>query len=605
MRSIQNKLFLYLFSLALIPLIIIGMFSYTTYMKALREKLILNIELNMEQISKNIDWKVESIQKYMDLIITNKQIISTLSKENINFAIGGNYRTLMELDEFFHSFFYEDKNVKYAGLFSEKGGYFLYNSGVIKNELLVKKSKWYSEIVAGNGKIVWMGNVQEPNFLLSEKNYFIVGRRILNSIDEFGVMEPLGVFIISLKNEFFTDVFMDMDKISDAQAAIISIDGKVIMQKGNTNFRDYADYPFFQQIKNKNNGYLFTEINGHQVTAAYSTSKLTGWKIIKIFPRSYLVEEIQSISYLTLWILVASMVVFYFASFIISKGISKPIKGLAAAMKKVGKKDFEVSVPIFAQDEIGMISEGFNTMVKEIKDLFELTIKEEQLKRKAQIRAMQYQINPHFIYNTLSIIRLIANEVRDFKAADMLKTLIHLLRNTVSKADLYITVKEEICNIKDYIYLQKIQYENRLRVDYDIDDDILECMIPNMLLQPVVENSIIHGLNNKLNTEDVEAIIIIKGYQNENDLFFEIWDNGVGIDKETITNIFLGSSIRMIDKSDLHQESQAHIGINNIHDRIKYEFGAGYGIQIESVVGRYTLVKVHLPFVRKKEEQTC
>lgn len=605
MRNIQSKLFIYLFSLAVIPLIIIGVFSYTTYMKALREKLILNIEMNMEQTTQNIDWKVESIQKYMDLIILNEQILTILHEENIDFANGGNYNILKELDDFFYSFFCEERNVKYAGLFSEKGGYFLYNSGVLKNESLVKKSKWYSEIIAGNGKTVWVGNVQEPNLLSSEKNYFIIGRRILNNINNSGDLRPLGVFVILLKNDFFADIFMDVDKTSDAQAAIIGIDGKVIMQRGNNDFGNLADYPFFQQINNEMKGHLYTEIDGHQVAVAYSTSKLTGWKIMKIFPRSYLIGEIQSITYLTLWILVASMVAFYFASFIISKGISKPIKGLAVAMKRVGKKDFEVSVPIFSQDEIGMISEGFNTMVKEIKNLFDLTIKEEQLKRKAQIRAMQYQINPHFIYNTLSIIRLIANEARDFKAADMLKTLIHLLRNTVSKAELYITVKEEICNVKDYIYLQKIQYENRLRVDYDIDDDILECMIPNMLLQPVVENSIIHGLNNKLNTEDIEAIIIIKGYHNENDLFFEIWDNGVGIDKETIANIFLGSSIRMIDKSDLHQESQVHIGISNINDRLKYEFGAGYGIQIESAAGQYTLVKVHLPFVRKKEEMIC
>jgi two-component system sensor histidine kinase YesM len=587
-----------MFFLSVIPLIIIGGLSYTTYMKALKAKLIDSINTSLEQTGRSVDWKVKGVHKYMDLVLSSERIITILNEETFDPAKGMSYKTEKELEKFFYSCFYGDSTIKYAALFNCNGGCFLYNGGVLQNEEEVKKSGWYRKIVDGNGRIVWTGQVVETNLLSVSKDYFIAGR-VLKDVTAKN-LNQLGVFMISLDNDFFSDSFADVEEIPGAEAAIVDRDGMIITQQGMPDMNDITGYPFYHQIRNGEKGYLFTKFKGQQVAVVFSTSIVTGWKIVKIVPSKYLIGELQNMSYLTLFLLLGSFVFCYIVSYAVSRGISRPIKTLAAAMKQVGQKNFDIVVKVISKDEIGMISEGFNTMIKNIKDLFTRAIEEEQMKRKAQIRALQYQINPHFLYNTLSSIRLISCEAGDLKAAEMMKTLINLLKNTISKAEFLITIGEEIGNIEDYIQIQKIQYENRLMVQYAIDEEILKYQMPSMLLQPLVENAIIHGLNNKLNMDAEEALIEIRGYIKDRDIIFEICDNGVGIDSKKIAGLLQAENPSVSEK-----KSSVHIGIKNIHERLQYEFGKSYGVTVESEDAKFTLVRLNLPCIEKKEEIVC
>jgi two-component system sensor histidine kinase YesM len=276
-------------------------------------------------------------------------------------------------------------------------------------------------------------------------------------------------------------------------------------------------------------------------------------------------------------------------SILLSRYVSKPIIKLSLAMKHVKEKDFNISVPIRSSNEIGEISEGFNQMVGEVKRLFDDLVIEEEMKRKAQLEALHYQINPHFLHNTITSIGLYAALKGSNDILEMTNVLGRLLKNKISNPDILISLGEEIENIKDYIFILQIRYESKITIYYDIDENLLDAKIGSFFLQPIVENSIYHGLNSKLNLEDEEAILKISAYTDGDKIIVEVYDNGKGLTQEEIDHIL------EVEKEANSKHLADGIGIKNINHRIKFMYGEKFGINIESKVGHFTKVRLILP----------
>ncbi|UKS29485.1 histidine kinase [Paenibacillus sp. HWE-109] len=263
-------------------------------------------------------------------------------------------------------------------------------------------------------------------------------------------------------------------------------------------------------------------------------------------------------------------------------------------MKKVGETKINIEVVKKPKNEIGEIISGFNQMIKRIDDLFTLMIEIERKKRKSEIDMLKYQINPHFLYNTINSIRFSAMKHKDEITTNMLITLSRLLRNTLSHKSNLIQLKKEMQTIRDYIILQQLRYDNKLNVEYNIEGKTQHLYVPYMILQPIIENSIMHGLNLKLNSGGFANIILNSYLDDNNTHIISIYDNGGGIASPIMENI-------MEHHSNIVSDS-TQIGLYNIHKRIRLQYGEPYGIEIQSVVGEYTNVKFILPVIRNMEE---
>lgn len=565
----------------------VGVFSYFKSSQSLQHKLNRSSLATLEQINKNIDEKVNKIDKYLDILFTNENIQRMLCEVDLKFPTGSVYMAYYELDPMIASLFYNDTDMQAAIIFSNMGGSYVYKGYISQGDVL-RNSQWYKEIMDGRGKTVWVGLITNPNQLSANKEAFAVGRVIRDTAFRRN-MKDLGLVVLLLNENIFSSIYKDVELGPYDVIIVVDEQGRLISQERGEKIEDIWQFSFVNKILSQSQGYFRQRVGKEDMMIAYSTSSVTGWKTIRITPYRYYMNEIRDIGWITLILLIGCLIGIYGISFLIARKISEPIKALSAAMEQVGEKNFEVSVPVCSNDEIGMISAGFNRMVINLKNSFNRIVQEERQKRKAQIRALQYQINPHFLYNVLASIRMVAMLHQDGEVADMILTLNRLLRNTISRAGHMITVSEEINNLKDYITLQQIRYKNRISIDYIVDDTILCYKIPGMLLQPLIENAISHGLNDKLNKSE-DARIIIRGATNGTDLFLEVEDNGRGIHKNYIQKIF-------DERMEKNEGSETHIGIKNTHERIQLEFGSAYGISIDSVLGEYTRVTVKLPII--------
>lgn len=249
-------------------------------------------------------------------------------------------------------------------------------------------------------------------------------------------------------------------------------------------------------------------------------------------------------------------------------------------------------------------------LARQVENLLSEAVTNVEEKRRAELRALQFQINPHFLYNTLGSIRLVAAKNKDKETADMLMVLSRLLRKTTTRSPALITVEEELATLEDYIKLLQIRYKNRINFNSDIPTGVTELLIPSLLFQPLVENAVLHGLSEKLNRpesgvsgnsspDNGQPTLAITGTKRGENLFFTVYDNGTGMSDRQINELFHGNE----KGNGGGSRSDGHIGIHNIHERIIYNFGNDYGITVKSKVDEFTKVQIHLPVLLSDGEE--
>lgn len=267
--------------------------------------------------------------------------------------------------------------------------------------------------------------------------------------------------------------------------------------------------------------------------------------------------------------------------FIISRRMTNSISRLVKQISTIAKYDFNKPVAETGGYEAKKIANAFNYMLNELQEYVDLVVQAEQKQRSAELMALQHQINPHFLYNTLASIKFMVQQGKQEKATDMIHALISLLQNALSNVDQTITVEQEITDLKNYVLINQARYGNGIKVNFFISPDCLDCQLPKLILQPFIENAFFHAFNEKK-----EGFVQILVSQKHGSLVCEIVDNGDGMEIK-------GDHTKEDIKEKRHLFSG--IGIRNVHERIQMIYGEEYGVEITSNKGEGTKVKVELP----------
>ena len=309
-----------------------------------------------------------------------------------------------------------------------------------------------------------------------------------------------------------------------------------------------------------------------------------GWKIISFVSYEYYFETIKILSSYMLTIQLVVTVLAFFLSFYISKKITRPVTVLENKILSFGKGNMNVNLfKHNARDEIWTLEKSFNDMVIQIKELIARNNMEKEKQRESELKALQAQINPHFIYNTLDTISWIAKIKNQNEIQKIVRALASFFRISLHKGDKYITVEEEIEHIKSYITIIQMRFPHRFDVVYDISDEILNHKIIKIILQPLVENAIKHGIEEK----EEKGLISIVGYKIDNDIRFEIIDNGNGFD------------VSLLDDAEYMATRSGGYGIKNVNERIMLEYGEKYGLKFYSKIGKGTRAEVLLGTIKE------
>ncbi|WP_298825240.1 sensor histidine kinase [uncultured Planococcus sp.] len=268
--------------------------------------------------------------------------------------------------------------------------------------------------------------------------------------------------------------------------------------------------------------------------------------------------------------------------FLISRRMTNSISRLVKQISTMAKHDFNVPVAETGGYEAKKIANAFNSMLSELQEYVDLVVLAQQKQRSAELMALQHQINPHFIYNTLASIKFMIQQGKKEKATDMIHALISLLQNALSNVEQTITVEQEITDLKNYVLINQSRYGDGIKVNFFISPDCLDCQLPKLILQPFIENAFFHAFNEKK-----EGFVQILVSQKGDNLLCEIVDTGDGMEMK-------GDHTKEDIKEKRHLFSG--IGIRNVHERIQLLYGEDYGVEITSEKGKGTKVKVELPF---------
>ena len=295
--------------------------------------------------------------------------------------------------------------------------------------------------------------------------------------------------------------------------------------------------------------------------------------------RTWMIEFYLAVTFtvvaITLWAILAFFI----------RRVVNPINQLSKTAVEVGNGNFDVSVDIRTNDELEDLADMFNIMVLDIKKLMEESVEHEKVSRKMQIDQLMLQINPHFIYNTLNSIVYMARMNGNREIADFANAFISLLQSTLRIRDsIYISLREELKNVEHYLLLQKYRYIDKFDVEIHCEEDLKECAIPNVMLQPIVENAIFHGLAPK----EEKGVLIILVTRESDTLKISVEDNGVGMTPEMIEEL--------MSEVNVNRGGMRKIGIANVSKRITQIFGDSYGMSVESSVNVGTKVTMTIPY---------
>ena len=291
------------------------------------------------------------------------------------------------------------------------------------------------------------------------------------------------------------------------------------------------------------------------------------------------------------------LVLFLFLSYYIPLSITSPIRRLTQVTDQVAKGDLTVRSDVTGGVEAQVLSDSLNTMIDKINELLE-QVKTEQIRlRKAEFELLQSQINPHFLYNTLDAIVWLAEAGEQKKVVSMVGSLSDFFRISLNQGQDILDVKEELQHVRSYLEIQQMRYQDILQYEICVPEELNHCQIPKITLQPLVENAIFHGIEPKGCAGHIRIHVGYETSDNTEKIRIDVTDDGVGMTADKAAQV-----LRSNDDSsaDFFRE----IGVSNVHKRLQYQFGAEYGITIESKEGEYTTMSIHIPNIPLHNNET-
>ncbi|HAE21893.1 MAG TPA: histidine kinase [Spirochaetaceae bacterium] len=343
----------------------------------------------------------------------------------------------------------------------------------------------------------------------------------------------------------------------------------------------------------------FTEASeGSDLLYSIKTMGATGWKVVGVNYRSELVENRDTIRRTYAFWGLAFFIIAILLSMLVSQRISKPIKLLRKSMQAVERGDFDVQADIGSANEIGELGKDFNIMTSEIKLLLHRITEQQEQKRKSELKALQMQINPHFLYNTLDSIIWMAEGKKQQEVIAMSSALARLFRLSISRGKEVIDIASEVEHVSNYLTIQKIRYKDKLDYRLEVPEELKGYRTVKIILQPLVENAIYHGIKNKAGT----GIIIIAGVKTADGIELSVRDDGVGMDDVQLTRLRATLAGGEPDGGGGDYSPHSGLGVRNVDERIKLYFGPGYGLSYESEEDGGTIVRVRLPAIIGESE---
>lgn len=568
-NSIELKILICFLIVTVLSVSIVTWETYSNSSKTIEKNAIEYVYDGIDHSNNQMESMIEEVEMLCAVIATNKDnVIDVINDDSKQFSYEW-YQQQKKGQNFISSVISFRQYITKVSVIGLNERIVQVGQGTVINSII--NEPWVKPVLETTGTHMIVNTNYDRSITIAQSIYdgnkvvgiviINISKDIMKTIYSIKTMSGSSIFILNKEGEYLynSDVNIKQNNIQD------------------TDFKD-----LFLNVNYKEKGLVY-KIDDKDYLVMKLVSDKMGLISIGIIPYDLLMHDAIIIKNHMIKIVFIVAILVLIVSSILSKQITKNIKKLRIAMALVIKGDLGAKPQITTRDEIGQLSNCFVSMMTQMQKLMEdIKIRERQ-KRELELQALQAQVSPHFIYNTLNTIRYLSVMQNVKNIEEVTGALIELLRSVLGNTQKMITISEELNYAKSYVLIQKYKYINNLTIKFDIDEDILKFKTLKLILQPIIENALIHGI---LSTDN--GIITIKGYRNEDVVFFEVTDNGKGISKETISEIMEENPA---DKRD----GFSGIGIKNVDERLKIVFGNPFGLEIFSEPDVYTTIKITFP----------
>lgn len=551
----KKKLFISYLVVIIIPVTVLGLYSYNQAKEFLLEQEKQGLSESVQQISENLNYKLNTYNTIVSFLVFNSQIIQIVNNQDADYF--DKYVSFSEiLDPLINTVLSTNNDIDKIFIYTNNNNLSeradsIVSTSRIENEL------WFNTVVTQR-KLHWI--------IVDRKltGYFRFPEPYRNA--------PLNLLSIKMKYDNVFDIAIN--KISEYGIFVCDSESNILFAKNTIKNKRLSAKEGIIAVLEEGK----SEINGVDCIVIKKKIEETGWDLYYYSPVSSVAIDASEIIKATIVIIFLCLGTLILITFVFSNTFMKRIENLNRKMKTVEEGNLKIDVFSNSRDEIGELTNNFGKMLSKINTLIDEVYSSKIIQKEAELKALQAQINPHFLYNTLSLINWMAITIDAMEISHITTSVSKFYRTILNKGRDVISVRDEIANTKCYIEIQLALHKNRFDVEYQFQDQIYYCHMIKIILQPIVENAIEHGIDHKL---EGRGKLILSGYIEYGKLYFQIQDNGPGIPEEKINTVL--------------SDDTGGYGLKNVQERIKIFFGEEYGVFISSKKGRGTCVTVKMP----------
>jgi two-component system sensor histidine kinase YesM len=579
-RSIGNRISIFFIPFTVILITTVCMVSFVKYYATLKDQIIRDTMKIIEQVGNNVDFFFTDIKTPMAMIARNTNVVQALKDYE---EMTPQERLFIERD--IGAFTYNINSFKsYIGdlIIVGNNGFKLNlrtSSRILYNYDFLN-ADWLKELVAKSEKGIQYISTHECDYYpKTELPYDKIVSAVLPVYDN---TQNIGYIICDINLRKLNRIFDSLNLSHDGVIFMVDQQGKIIFHPNEENLEKQIPREIADHILTESKGTLENKHGSKTDLIIFSKSEVTNWVLVAQIPYKEIYSAIHEMEFILFLIIGISIVCIIVFSLIIAGQIRKPLNLLIKNIERVEQHNFESCQNDYGYGEIAVIGKKFDNMVDTINKLINEVYLSKVRQRETEFEVLRSQINPHFLYNALQLVKAEAVFCGNNEISQLVTSLGYLLRYAMNNKKDMVMITEEMDYIHYYLDIYKRRFENKFDYSINISKEAEQGIMPKLILQPIVENSLLHGLHNKFS----DGLIRINVSLQNQFVHFEVFDNGEGIPEESL----------ILLRKEIAAGREKSIGLYNIHSRLILNYGEESGIKIESRVGEYTRVCFKIPF---------
>ncbi|USB34837.1 sensor histidine kinase [Paenibacillus sp. YPG26] len=570
-KKIQVMITLSFMLVTIITVLLVSVMLYNKFSKSSEENTYLNIGQIIDQVNLNLEFYVSGMKDIFELVEDR---------------VGSAPKLMGQLESQLGTILNTREDLVSIALFTKDGELVLNtpSAGMRSNSRLTRQG-WF-EAAQEHPGLLQFSAPHIQNVFKSPYRWVVTMSKEISYQDRG--MKRKGILAVDINFRTIDELSKRVSLGKKGYVYIIDSLGNMVYHPQQQLIYAGLKYENLEPVLNYSFGSYADASTGEDRIITIKTVHPTGWRVVGVTYTDEIMTTKKDINAFMLWFLFVMLGIVLLVSVFVSYRIAKPLRNLERSVKKVEDGDFGTIIDVSGAYEVEQLSKRFNLMIRRIRELMDQIILEQEAKRKGELEVLQAQINPHFLYNTLNSVIRMAEAGRKEEVVTTITSLSKFFRISLSKGNNIIPVLDELEHVRNYLIIQKIRFKNKFQYEIEAQDEALNCMTLKLILQPLVENAIHHGIEMMVD----EGFIGIYTWTQDETLFIRVTDNGMGMSEEVLKGILSGRA---------RQGSGSGVGVRNVHERISLYYGKSYGLTFESELEEGTSVTARLPVVTRAD----